>query len=315
MKRGTWILLVLACAVGLRAADEGDAGQPAAFLKLGVGGRELAMGRIAAPDRGDAFAFSYNPAYLAALDTQVLGSQTSFLAGDRSLDHFSYARPFELFDQSLAGGLTYTHFGLNAPIEVRVGNTPEPDSTFTASQSALQLSLATWQFGSFGFGLNARWLDQQLGQGLQGYGYAFDLGSLWRISRKVELGLVLQDLIGSMRWSSSRVEPLAPALRSTLTLKPRRDLVVCAELEKNLEQDPRFRGGVEWWLPGAFMALRAGMNHDAWSLGAGFRAEPWGWSSALDWSLSRDPLEPGALAQRLSLSVELPTAEDKKDPS
>jgi hypothetical protein len=285
----------------------GDGGQPAAFLKLGVGAREQGMGGLATPSSTDAFAFYYNPALLAALESIAFGSQTSFLSNDRSLDHVVLVAPSDLWIHRVYYGLSYTRFALNAPVEVRATNTADPISTFYDSQSAIQVAVATWLLDkSLALGFNLRMVHEQLGDAAAS-GLSWDLGALYKATSWLDCAFMAGNLGGGMDWSTDLSEAFPFLLRTTASghfFDER--LQVGVEMEKNSQQDPRFRAGAEYWNSGRVMGLRLGLNQLQWSCGLGLKFNLWGLGAELDYALASDPIEAGALAQRLSLTIDLP---------
>lgn len=296
------VFCLVVMAATLRAAD---GGQPAAFLKMGVGAREAGMGGIATLSPTDAYAFYYNPALLAGLESMALGSQTSFLSNDRSMDYLALVAPSDLWKKRVYFGLSYTRFALNAPIEVRVTNTEDPVATISDSQYALQFAFAAWILeDALAVGLNGRMVHEQLGDASAG-GLSSDFGILYRATAWLDCAVNIGNLAGGMDWSTGTSEGFPLLLRATASGHFLDDRFgVGVEMEKNSRQDPRFRVGAEFWNSARALVMRLGLNQMQWSGGLGVKFNPWKLGVELDYALASDPIEAGALAQRLSLSVD-----------
>jgi hypothetical protein len=289
-------------------AEIGDGGQPSAFLKLGVGAREEAMGRMATLAPNDAYAFAYNPALLAGLTSVSIGSEFASMADYADLDYASVARPVDVSGQRYYYGLAYTHFGLNQPIEVRATNSPNPDSLISDSQYDVLLSAAGWLKGSpLALGLNLRLINEALGTATAN-GFSGDLGVLFRALPWLDADAVLQDVGGRMGWSTGVTESFPFSFRAgAIANFLDQDLDFGLEFEKSSEQDLRFRAGGEGWIA-KILALRAGFDGSRLTWGIGAKARPWGVGMQVDYAMAFSPVLEGALTQQFSLTFDFPMA-------
>lgn len=307
IRAGLAALLVAAAGTALGGAPDG--GQPAAWLKLGVGARELAMGRVGVALGDDAYAFHYNPATLGTLESLHMGSQASLLPGDRSLEFLSLARPVRFRERGYAWGISYTRFSLNAPVEYRVHNTPEPEKTFLAADNAVVLGLAGWSYAnSLSVGLNLRVISSQLGEATA-TGISGDLGALWRFNPRMQAGISFQDVAGRMSWNTGLAESFPLTVRAGVSARPLEWALASLDLEKGSVQDFRIRVGAEFQAS-RFFAVRLGMNHQLWTAGFGLKIPALQSLGSLDYALGADPLEPGALAHRISLNLRFKVRSD-----
>jgi hypothetical protein len=287
------------------AAASEDGGQPMAFTKLAGGARPAAMGQASAALAGDAYGQPRNPALLATLKEGRAGSQLALLPGGRDLQNLTFGRPFDP-GSAWSYGLFYSRSGFGAPLERRVSNTPDPDSTFSESASVIGAGVAAWLWpGRVAAGINVKLLNQSLGDA-SGGGFSGDGGLFWRTGPHLDLGLGLQDVASRLGWNTGLSENLAPVIRAGARLRGWDDRASLGlEMEKGAVQDWRLRLGAEWWPLPQKLALRAGWNQGLWSLGTGLRARLVGWQAdaGLDYALVQDLFSDGALQHRFSLDL------------
>jgi hypothetical protein len=304
----------------LSAESNVDGGQPAAYLKLGVGARARALGSAAAALGGDAYGFFYNPAVLSTLTETVVGSHYSLLSAGRSLQYLSAARPFEVMEHAFACGLSLVRFGVTDPIEYRVSNTPDPIRTFGDEQLAVGLSGSGWLIEErLSFGLTARFLSHQLGEA-SAAGGTLDTGLFYRLTPDLDLGLSLKNLLGFVSWSTACEESVAMSLHLGAAARFFDDrLAVTTELERNVQQHFKPKAGVEWAFVRDRVCLRLGLNDGRICGGAGLTRLDLGFGRlGLDWAVAADPLDGSQpLEQVMSLNLNFSldeTRQSLKDP-
>ena len=302
-----WLGLLLLAAPCF--AEPVDGGKPSAWLNLGLGARELSLGRAVTALEGGASAVGSNPASLVSQTRSSLTGETALLSDERRLEHLAFATPFDFGFWHPGFGVSLSRFALESPIERRDTNTPEPVGAWFYSSYALQLGLASWIGDGVrthsALGGTLRLLYDSVGEA-SGDGLAFDLGSLYRARPWLNLGWSLQNLFNSHEWSTGYAESEAMALRLGASARfwQRRFLAV-AELEKSADQDYRMRVGIEYLAAPELPALRLGLDQDRFSAGLGAawessRGQIWG----LDYALKLDPTDPRSLDHRFSLSLE-----------
>jgi hypothetical protein len=307
-RRPALLGIILALSPVLAMASE-DGGQPFAFSKLAVGARPAAMGMAYGAVGGDAYGLPSNPALLATLRDLRIGSQWASLATERSQQYLAFGRPFDDADGS-AYGLSFDRSALDAPIQKRRANTPEPDSTFGESANIFTVGVAGWLWPKrAAFGLSFKVLSQNLGEA-NGSGFSGDLGFFMRTSPWLDLGFSFQDIASHISWNTGAGEELPLEMRGSAAVHLFGErLLLSSDVEKSRVQDLRLRAGAELWLLPKTLAVRTGWNQGQWALGAGWRLPLFDDSSdggvdfGLDYALAADPLGEGALQHRVSLDL------------
>lgn len=277
-------------------------------MKLGVGARQIALGRATVAMEGDAYALSGNPAGLASLTRISLGSQTALLSEGRRLEHLALARPMDLKIWRPGLGLSLSRFALESPIERRDTNTGEPTARWFMSSDALQLGLGSWIGDGVrthaALGFTARYVSESVGDS-NGGGMALDLGSLYRLSPGLNLGWAVQNLASQSGWSTGSSSTYARAFAAGAAGRFwGRRILASAEMGKSEVQDWRLRAGVECWVSPEMLAIRAGLDRERLSLGLGAL---WDMDSAalgIDYSVKMDPVVSDQLDHRFSLSYD-----------
>jgi hypothetical protein len=156
-------------------AGDGDAGtRGAQFLKVGVGGRAVAMGGAFVGVADDATAIYWNPAGLAALN----GTELSFMhlawLQDISYEYFAVAQPVRKWGV-FGGSISYLHMDRLQGRD-RQG---EPTSDFTASDMAITLAFGREVTNSLLVGGSIKNINEKI-EVRNAYGLAFDFGCLYR---------------------------------------------------------------------------------------------------------------------------------------
>jgi hypothetical protein len=196
MKHATIAVVLLL--PSLLFAQGGKAGL--SFLKLGVGGRSLAMAEAAVSTSTDPSAAHYNPAGLRlAMNPQLMimhkewiqGSQTEFLGG---------SIPFESFSVG---------FQVNATSipEIEIRQRPGPaEGTFAARNAAVGISGAYSIDESISIGATLKYLYEKILVDEAG-GVGLDIGGLYRSPWNVAFGASVANMgsMGTLRSESSKL--------------------------------------------------------------------------------------------------------------
>lgn len=253
-------LCLLLCGWTLSAwGVSGQGTTAAAFLKLGVGPRAVAMGESYAAVADDPTSVYWNPAGLAQVETLQATAMHAFWFQDIFFDHLGAALPL---GPGVAGAsLVYLNNG--TLLRSEPGDTPDsPDrgtffSADTAFTGAYGLRVAPSMCVGGGLKIFSETIDSQAG-----LGWAVDLGFLYRTPWP---GLTL----------AAAVQNLGPATRvaeaySRLPLNFKAGFAcrivpnVLAALDYNqlLEQEGKISLGVEY-LYENLLSLRAGYRYQA----------------------------------------------------
>lgn len=170
-------------------AESGGAGtRSAQFLRLGLGGRAVAMGGAFVGLADDASAVYWNPAGLAGVDRTELGFMHSAWLQEIAYEYFALVWPVK--ERVAVGfGISYLHMDKLQGRD-RHG---EPTSDFSASGMAITLGFAREIAGGLLLGGSIKSIDERIDD-RNAFGLAFDLGCLCRTPvENLFLGGVIQN--------------------------------------------------------------------------------------------------------------------------
>ncbi len=208
MSKKGWGIMILAGVLILTQAVITEAGNKnvgtsgAQFLKIGVGGRPTGMGSAYAGIADDVNAIYWNPGGLAQIQGKQLTAMYNSWFEDISHQYLGYAQP--IGEKAAFGlGITYLTVG---DMEKRTADTTSNIGTFDATDMALALSYGRSISDKFMAGLNLKYISQKL-EDESATGYACDLGSLYKATDALSIGLVVQN-IGSKMEFISEGDPL-----------------------------------------------------------------------------------------------------------
>ncbi len=309
-------IMMLGLMAGLQAnAADPSAGNAAPYLRAGAGARALAMGNAATAATNDAFAPLWNPAAMDLLPTWAMSGQTAVLGWDQVWNILGLIYPVHEENHiDYAVGFTWISYSAGNDLERRDGNQSAPDGTFGESQTALVGSLSRSFGDHLHLGINGKILLHHLDDS-DANGFALDLG-LWHDPMpSLAWGLVIQDLLGSLKWPSEHVDNLPVVIRPGVVWKTAEDkLRVAADL--GLLYDNRagqfnhlaYHAGAEYCLF-PFLAIRAGVNDDQATAGLGWTfAVSTMADVALDYAFAWERAASFGYTHLISLSIQLYSA-------
>ncbi|MFH1618503.1 MAG: PorV/PorQ family protein, partial [bacterium] len=164
----------------------------AAFLKVGVGARPLAMGNafVALPD--DANAINWNPGALGELKDKSATASYSSLFMDQNQGFIAYAAPLKENMGTLGFGVNYM---LISDIEKRAGDTETADSTFNNTNMAVSVSYArSGLYEGLSLGANLKYINEKLDTFSES-ATAIDLGALYNTKiENLTAGFMVQNI-------------------------------------------------------------------------------------------------------------------------
>lgn len=247
-----------------------------AFLRMGVGGRALAMGGSYVAIANDATAGYWNPAGLALVENASIELMYSYdLSFDRSLNYAGIAKTFEF--GSL--GFSYLGGGMDDLVPYDENNN-RLSGTFNTREHAFILSYAT---GPLSFvrncapayvGISFKGIMQDMGDddGSQ-FGIGADVGTMFSPVEMFTFGVAVQD-IGTKILDPNDTIPFhvrmgvaARALGDALTV------TVGAEKTRHMG-DPTLQLGAEYWTEFSedkYGGIRVGMDEGAFAAGFGLK--------------------------------------------
>ena len=106
-KRYVIIMIVIFSMTSGLLAQDGEAGQPGAFLRLGYGVKALGMGSAFTAIANDGSALLWNPAGLSQLKQMEISGMYSILSMDRQQNYASISFPIQNFATFGFGWLQY----------------------------------------------------------------------------------------------------------------------------------------------------------------------------------------------------------------
>jgi hypothetical protein len=249
-------------------AATGDAGSAAAFLRTGVGARALAMSGAFTAYYDDSTCAYWNPAATAYLKDISVSTMFSLLTSQRDYNYFNVVFPTTYGTI----GLNYINFSVSN-IEGRLSDTAS-FYTFSDSENAYFISYGKEFFKDISAGFNIKFLQTNL-ETYGANGFSADAALHIKLSPLFNLGIVLQDLGGSMQWTTGTQDQIPFVIRAgIMTDLLDNSLKTSLELVENEFEGLTTEAGAEYTLFKIF-ALRGGVSYDSgsqqfnFSLGAG----------------------------------------------
>lgn len=302
-------LLILAVRPVLAGAYPG-AGQPGAFLKVGMDARAAAMGSAYTAVCRDAAAAYWNPAGLALVKRQEFMATYTVFPGNGEYTQLAYALPLNAWGFPVdnksgsegAGpegtiGITIRRMATTYDIEARSTDSLNPDYLFSNVEGAYSLAFGMPIGRNINLGLGAKGLYHQLDQE-DAAGWGIDAGIAWNGFPGLTAALAVRDVYTCLEWSTGLKEQfpvvfkLGAAYR--MTVREIHGLLFSADLEQSTSsRAARPRAGLEYaWADIIF--LRGGYDDGQISTGGGVRV-PWiGWAQAalrLDYAAEQDRID------------------------
>ncbi|MFH1679515.1 MAG: PorV/PorQ family protein [Candidatus Eisenbacteria bacterium] len=298
---------LLMATVGLAFADSNHA---AAYSRIGVGARALGMGGAYVAVADDPTATVWNPAGLARVDKLAFTFMyTGGYEFDRAHNFFGYAQSFSLGSV----GIGWTNAGMDGLARRSTVGPSEGD--FDISDNLVLLSLAH-QYGPFGFGLTGKIFDQKI-DGESESGGGVDLGAFFEAGKRVNFGLVLQDIA-----SEIGDDDVPYNLRAGVCVNPIGDLLLAADIEQLEDDQTVWHVGGEAWFeyyPGYLLAIRAGVSDvgrdhqdNGYSAGLGLKV-PRFYGIGLDYAFVDEMEESFGNNHRISLNLAFGESERDRD--
>lgn len=293
-------LLMLATVGTLGAASDRGGERPAAYMSMGFGGRQVAMGGAGTALSGGLAAGTWNPAALTGVRTFQCYTQYAFLSEDRTLAYLGLGNRLE--SSPLSYAIAWIYFSAGGDLEFRQAPSLEPVYTFSDSQMAFLITTAYRLDERWSLGLNLKimthWLDQAFG-----WGFGEDLGFQFRVSRDTKFGFVVQDPMSALKFQNSDSGKTPPTVKmgmAHLFWDPQ--ITFSADLAFSNDRGMVPYGGVEW-RPMSGFALRAGWGDDSFRGGFGISTRGTKLAEEFNYVMSQDALDQGGFLHRLSLGL------------
>jgi len=287
------LIIVIFIYSSVLLAGEESGGSAGSFLQWGVGARAIALGKAFTAIANDGSAIYWNPAGLAQLSTREFSAMHALIFEDRAQNFIQFTYPISPF--SISAG--WMRFGVN-DIQERstsgefLGKFDDSENLFLLGSGYQVLSKPTFKLD---VGLTAKYFYHSL-QNYHASGYGIDLGvlsyfHLTGLVERIGIGATVQNLGAKLKWNTESNHedniPVAFRLGAAVHLKPV-PFKIAADLEKNENQDLRIHAGAEYWI--RMLALRAGINHDKFTGGAGLVLKLGSVGFILDYALTTDEI-------------------------
>jgi hypothetical protein len=303
MMRALALAGLLACTSGLWADAGEDGGQPAAYLKRGVGARSQGMGNAMAGLADDADALVRNPAALPPKDALQVGMDVAFLGDEQTHQHLMLGKEYKGY----GFGLSWAMLRQGLPLERRSKNTPQAEGSFDAAEHVFQVAAnaPVWRFQ---LGAGVKYLQSNIGSETSG-GLGLDAGLTYGFGDGFKVGAALLDPFTHVSWSTQREESLPFTVRMAAGWSPKAwPVKLGVEVDKPGDQGVKPRLGVEVLPLQKLLALRLGLDNGAPCLGFGVQASAMGVLASLNYAMFGERTHEFSLgepAHRLGLTLTL----------
>jgi len=195
-------IIVLNCFVaGITFSQLG--GHPGAFTRMGFSARGIGMGNaMTSVTSGDIMGL-YNPALSPFQDDHLINLSYSFLSLDRKLNFITYTKNFKLPNQP-QGGAGITFAWVNAGVTDIDGRDLDGFSIGTLSTFENEFlfapSIRVSDKVSLGAGFKLYY--SKLYEGVTTTSFGFDLGALYRVNDRINVGLTVRDINVKYKWNT-----------------------------------------------------------------------------------------------------------------
>ncbi len=253
-------------------------GEPAVFLRMGVGARAISMGECGVTDCDAPYAAFYNPAAVSE------HGNVEFSAGNRFLDldrrQFYGAIAAEI-SEGAGIGLTWTHAGVSN-VEMR-DNAGNHVGTVNNGSDAIHFAFAKQLVKKLHAGIGVEYLQSSI-EGMASTTVGFGAGLIYKLREpNLTFGASVQNLLMEYSWNSNELLgtgtlsdekiPLGYRAGVSYATKIGQTLINgCTEIEGYDGSDPKFHIGVQC-APLEQIAIRAGYDGESVTLGAGVRTK------------------------------------------
>ena len=225
--------LLLLIALPVLAADGNNSA--AAYMRMGIGARIVAMGEAGSAITRDVTSGYWNPAGLTMMKDIEVGTMYNFsLDHDRSHKYAAIGKRFNF------GALALSW--INAGVTDIEGFDPagNPTGNFSDDEHNISISYANYH-KRISYGVTPKfYLSSMDGEAEAGFG--LDIGGRYDINQYLEAGLMIRDLYGT--YAGDRV-PLE--LSAGLAAYPLMGVTLAADLKWEQAENPYVCLGAEYW--------------------------------------------------------------------
>lgn len=269
------------CIVNLSWAKDLTGSAGAAFLKIPVGSKAMAMGGgFSALADGISGSF-YNPAGLVQLSRPEIS--TMYNSWFKGMGHGFIGFGFPITKNN-ALGMNIIHLGingLNGYEDSETDTSPVSTGNFNASDTVFTLTYAHILTRYIAFGLSAKGITQKIENNMT-TGFAVDFGQLYKLPvQGLTLAVVVQNLGPEIKFIG-KGDKLPKTLRFGTSYRfPNHLLTVTCDMAKPIDNKWKVNAGIEV-KPKESLSLRAGFNSQVFedfgegiTAGFGFKVLPY----------------------------------------
>ncbi len=264
-------------------SQNGEGGEPGAFIKNGFGARASSLGNSFTAISNDASAIFYNPAGLSSVSKlQVLGMYSNLFGGVNGLNYgnLGISKGFEFGTMGL--GVIYSSVSDIPFVENVSGPSGE---TFSDNEMAVILSYSKKVTDNLQIGASGKLIRHSIA-GFEASGFGFDVGLLTIFNEKFRAGLMIQDAVGAKINLNGTEDVYVSKFKFGIAYNPISTLTIAPELMVTGNKKMQFSIGSEYDIYKNMIKLRGGYNsvQDAPSFGVGLKYS----QINLDYSYSRN---------------------------
>ncbi len=231
----TYLLLAGLLLLASTLAAEDLNSSAAAYVRMGIGARIIAMGEAGSTVTRDVVSGYWNPAGLTSLKDIEVGTMYNFgLNFDRTHTYLAIGNRFDF------GALALTWISVGTGDIYGTDENGQFTGYFSDREHNLSVSYAN-SAGRFSFGATPKLYISTI-DGDTETGYGLDVGLKTDINQYLEAGLMARDLVGSV--ANERV-PFE--LTAGVAAYPLTGLTVAADLKWEQEENPYLCLGAEYW--------------------------------------------------------------------
>ena len=265
------IILAVSLVIMVSASFAEDHKTSVDLTAVGMGARPIALGGAYIGVADDASAIFTNPAGLAAQKDLSFVSMSSQILNtvDYKLIGFSCPTQYGNFGLGYVGATTPagSHIYYVGGVTTEGGSMNYTDQMFIVSYGR-EIS------EKVGVGANVKFLSQGLNGSISNApsatGMTLDLGAMYAPTNKLTIGATVQNLMGSLDWSTDEKETLPRLFKVGCSYKAVENVMVALDTDFDLDggRDMVAHGGVEWQVI-PMLSLRAGIDQQASSIADG----------------------------------------------
>jgi hypothetical protein len=274
MKQGAMKRIFLSTLIFLWALNAyaviGVAGEPAPFLKMGVGARAIALSGAFCAYYDDATCAYWNPASIGAMKQIAVGSMFSWMTQDISHNYADLILPVDF------GVFAFNLLNLSVGnIEGRTSDTPDY-YTFSANDNSYFVTFAKQVVRGVCAGVNLKIISSNI-YTYGATGISMDAGIHFKLNQYFSLGAVLSDFLNNLSWSTGRQEHILASMKiGGMAELLNSQLKISAEVEQLEASEVTGKTGMEFELA-RLISIRAGCSYGFlsyafnYTLGGGLR--------------------------------------------